>query len=125
MRIFFNLSGTLGNDWDKSFLREKLKLDSFPIPSHMQSRLVTYPSKVISGTGEWNAAVVREVKEFSNLGRALLIICRDINTAVQIDELIRKESSDAQIIQYWRNDTQSIPKRVRCPSVSVFVTTES
>jgi hypothetical protein len=110
--FLYGTLGTLGNQWDKEFLREKLKLGSFPIPSHMQSRVVTYPTKIVEDTEKWKASVVKEANDFCSLGRALLIICRDINTAMSVDEIMRKDYPEAKIIQYWRNDTQALPKRV-------------
>ena len=111
-KIFFCTSGTLGNHWDKQFLKEKLNLESFPIPSHKESRVVYWPTKILLLSIEWKSAIINEVKEFVKQGRALLIICRDINTAIEIHEQMTKDASEAKIIKYWRNDIQALPDRV-------------
>ena len=92
-------------------MREKLKLDSFPIPSHRKSCTITHDT-LIKPNDEWRVAIVAEAKQSSSKNQATLIICRDINTATDVYELLEKAFPKERLISYWRDDTQKLPKKV-------------
>ena len=70
---------------------------------------------IISATmDDWYLSMMEEVRHVYRKGQAILIICRDINTAQDIYEKLQveEELESDFLIPYWRNDIQKLPSEV-------------
>ena len=70
---------------------------------------------IISATmDDWYLSMMEEVRHVYRKGQAILIICRDINTAKDIYEKLQveEELESDFLIPYWRNDIQKLPSEV-------------
>ena len=105
------LTGTLGNNSDKEFLREKLGLQSSSIPSHKRTLVRNYPRKVVH-EDTWMQSVLDEAKDFCSRGQPVLLICKDINSAKEISEEIKRSLPALNTIPYWRDDSHELPSKV-------------
>ena len=109
----FGLTGTLGNDSDKIFLKEKLKLASQQIPSHKASEVRKCPLLVKDTIDEWLAQVVDDATSVALSGQCVLVICNDMNTAEQVyKSLTEKPNNKIKVFNYWVDDTHNLPDKV-------------
>ncbi len=72
------LSGTLGNDFDKQFLRERLGLNCIQVPSHKLSQTKAKGLVVVDQNVEqqWMSVIKEDIQASCKQGQAVLIICR-------------------------------------------------
>ena len=111
----YGLSGTLGNDSDKSFLREELELTSQKIPSHKGSSTRFLEPLIEEEEDVWRSQVIEDAVAVAMRGQAVLIICKDMNNAETFHEyLLKKKKYDQQkIIPYWKDDVHNLPDKVQ------------
>ena len=106
------LTGTLGNHWDKSFLKDKLHLNCVPVPSHKNSLTKEYPIEILLDE-HWSQRICEEVSNFSSDGQGILLICKDMNTAQSIYDQLKSTIDQSKLFAYWRDDTQKLPQVIR------------
>ena len=112
-RSMFGLTGTLGNESDKVFLKEKLHLSCVTVPSHKESRIRFCPTLIKETEELWKTQVIEDAIAVAKSGQAVLIICNDMNTAKSVTEQLRiYKYEDNKIFKYWRDDTQKLPDKV-------------
>ena len=105
------LTGTLGTDSDREFLKEKLLLQSSSIPSHKRTLVRNYAMKVVREVA-WTKSILDEANDFCTRGQPVLLICKDIKTAKNIWEEIKSSLPSIKTIPYWRDDSQKLPREV-------------
>ena len=105
------LTGTLGNISDTLFLKEKLQLACFSMPSHKKSLTREYPFQLLEDE-DWIPAIVSEIEYFCDKRQAILLICRDMNSAEAVSLKLKESTFEKQIFPYWRDDTQKLPDQV-------------
>ena len=87
------VSGTLGTDADKEFMKEYYKVKKFYImPSNKTKKLLTNPGILLNDELEWKKSVINTIKDVIASRRAILIICEDITTV----EIVREEVEEAR-----------------------------
>ena len=105
------LTGTLGTQFDREFLKEKLLLQSSSIPSHKRTLVRNYPMKVVREVA-WIQTILDEANAFCTRGQPVLIICKDMKTAAKISDEIKSSLPAIKNIPYWRDDNQKLPREV-------------
>ncbi|CAC5389844.1 unnamed protein product [Mytilus coruscus] len=104
----FGVSGTLGTEKEKSFLKRQFTLRCQNIPTHRSKVFKEVPGIICNTKSEWLLTIqdiVRgQVTKASNKGqRAVLVICEDINTAEELKNILT-EKVHASVALYTRND---------------------
>ena len=118
----YGVSGTLGTEADTTFLEEKLGLNCIQIPCHMVSRTRRCPDQVC-GDDEWLETVVENIHYVTEAGQAVLVICKDMNSAENLfKELSVNKKGISKIQSYWRDDNQKLGKDPLQPGEVVIST---
>ena len=81
-----------------------------------------YPTKVLEEQGGWSKCVGEELVEFHRRKQAVLVICRDMNTAEAVFNDAKKHLESEMLVSYWRDDTQSLPSGALGPGKVVVST---
>ena len=116
------LSGTLGNHFDKDFLRERLGLVCVSVPSHKPSLTQERGFKVKPGE-HWMDEIRLDIEAAVAKGQAALVICSDMNRAELIHDLLKERPGQGQVpIKYWRDDIHSLPDSALKPKDVVIST---
>ncbi|XP_035286411.1 uncharacterized protein LOC118234145 isoform X1 [Anguilla anguilla] len=88
----FGVSGTLGGDPDKDFLKRHYKTDSYVIPAHRYNKVVELPTQQISGDySDWVKAVRETTWAAADRGQVVLVVCEDVKTAVELQKEVESE----------------------------------
>ncbi|XP_035286379.1 uncharacterized protein LOC118234127 isoform X4 [Anguilla anguilla] len=91
-RGIFGVSGTLGGDPDKDFLKRHYKTDSYVIPAHRYNKVVELPTQQISGDySDWVKAVRETTWAAADRGQVVLVVCEDVKTAVELQKEVESE----------------------------------
>ncbi|XP_029428010.1 uncharacterized protein LOC115073611 [Rhinatrema bivittatum] len=127
----FGVSGTLGDEAEKEFLRKHFKTSCFPIPTHRHTKRVELPPiQVKRGRGAWIKKICDCVKERTSekewiKGQAVLVICEDVRTADEVQKkLLEYEivpSSD-KLTMYTRSDKHNVEDKIFIPGDVVIAT---
>ena len=113
-KSIYGLTGTLGIETDKIFLKEKLNLNCVTVPSHKESRIRFCPTSIKETEETWKTQVIEDAVAVAKSGQAVLIICNDMNTAKSFtDDLRTQKYEENKIFQYWRDDEQKLPDKVK------------
>ena len=108
-RQIHGLSGTLGNQFDRDFLRERLGLVCSSVPSHKPSLTRERAFKVKPGE-LWMEEVRLDAEAAVAKGQAVLVICSDMNKAEMVHDLLKESQGQGQVpIKYWRDDIHRLP----------------
>ncbi|CAC5367811.1 unnamed protein product [Mytilus coruscus] len=104
----FGVSGTLGTEREKSFLMKQFSLGCQKIPTHRSKVFEELPGMICSSKHEWIIAIndiVRDhiTKNANKMKRAVLVICEDINTAIELQNILI-ETICASASLYTGND---------------------
>ncbi|XP_052088024.1 LOW QUALITY PROTEIN: uncharacterized protein LOC127725210 [Mytilus californianus] len=104
----FGVSGTLGTEREKSFLRKQFSLGCQKIPTHRSKVFEELSGIICNSKQEWIIeiqTVVRDqvTKTKNKMQRAVLVICEDINTAKELQENLN-HTDCASAALYTRND---------------------
>jgi len=107
----FGLTGTVGTESDIQFLQTQYNLQVCKIPTHRRRKIVEDQLLQINGNqDDWIRTICATVEEkIQNRskeagGRAALIICEDILTAMKVTEKM-KELVTTQVTTYIRSDS--------------------
>ena len=116
------LSGTLGNQFDKDFLRERLGLVCVSVPSHKPSLTQERGFKV-RPEERWMDETRLDVESVVAKGQVVLVICSDMNKAEMVHDLLKERPSQGQEpIRYWRDDIHRLPDSALNPKDVVIST---
>ncbi|KAM4726523.1 uncharacterized protein FYW61_012323 [Anableps anableps] len=81
----FGVSGTLGGEAEKAFLKRQYKTANYIIPAHRHKKLVELPAVQVSGgKTEWIQAICETTWRAADRGQVVLIICEDVKTAEEL-----------------------------------------
>ncbi|KAM4546600.1 uncharacterized protein V3H82_020357 [Fundulus diaphanus] len=81
----FGVSGTLGGEAEKAFLKRQYKTASYVIPAHRHKKLVELPAVQVSGgKTEWIQVICDTTWRAADRGQVVLIICEDVKTAEEL-----------------------------------------
>ncbi|VDI42743.1 Hypothetical predicted protein [Mytilus galloprovincialis] len=119
----FGVSGTLGTEREKSFLKRQFSLDCQKIPTHQLKVFKELPGIICSSKHDWideiKETVCAQVKSDINK-RAVLVICEDINTAEELKRVLTMTDCPS-VALYTRNDenNENIESKLRAGDVIV------
>lgn len=128
----FGVTGTLGSETDKEFLKYEYSVDFCSIPTHRIRKLYEKFGIIKQNKTEWlegiKEAICCEVgrKAWNSDGRAALVICQDINTAEEVRDVIlvhqknHKEIKDVKI--YTHSGSNSVLDTELSPGEVVVAT---
>ena len=94
---FCGVSGTLGEKEESAFLQEYYKIEVATIPTHRPKKRFEMDAVFVNAEEEWKTSICSNLnREISSqpsglLGRAALIICEDIKTAVATESLVKEK----------------------------------
>ncbi|XP_030648978.1 uncharacterized protein LOC115828972 [Chanos chanos] len=90
----FGVSGTLGGDADKAFLKKQYQTETYAIPSHRHKKVVELPAVQVKGGSDlWIQTLCETVLNVANKGQVVLVICEDVRTA----DVLQKKLQDEEI----------------------------
>ena len=90
------LSGTLGDDTEKRFMRDTFSVEFATIPTSKQKKVVELDGMILDDKFTWLNVVSKKVESTANQ-RAVLVICEDITTAEKTYDRISKRASTATL----------------------------
>ena len=102
------VSGTLGNDVEKKFMRDTFSVKFATIPTSKRRKLFELEGVILDGDYAnhqiWLNALSKKVREVIASDRAVLVICEDIENADEIHENISSEKSEATLYLHTKGD---------------------
>ena len=106
----YGLTGTLGNETDKKFLKETYKVVTDIIPPQHDRKLEIHEctGKLLE---DYEDALINKIQDILEQKRPVLIINENINTAEYINGLVKKILSDKQIKLCIDNKSKHDEKR--------------
>ncbi|XP_062603694.1 protein translocase subunit SecA-like [Saccostrea cucullata] len=99
----FGLSGTLGDHQENEFLQDTYGLSCMKIPPFRRKQFQEEAGILCESKEVWISTIVEAVKQYTESGRTVLVICEDINTVEQLSEYMKTNKLN-NIIEYTRND---------------------
>ncbi|MEQ2278151.1 hypothetical protein XENORESO_013282, partial [Xenotaenia resolanae] len=108
----FGVSGTLGGEAEKAFLKRQYKTASYVIPAHRHKKLVELPAVQVSGgKTEWIKVICETTRQAADRGQVVLIICEDVKTAEELRSKVHvQERQPAKITMYTISAKHNIEK---------------
>ncbi|PWA24672.1 hypothetical protein CCH79_00016163 [Gambusia affinis] len=108
----FGVSGTLGGEAEKAFLKRQYKTASYIIPAHRHKKLVELPAVQVSGgKTEWIQVICETTWRTAGRGQVVLIICEDVKTAKELKSKIQvQKEHSAKISMYTISEKHNIEK---------------
>ncbi|XP_029518290.2 uncharacterized protein LOC115130877 isoform X1 [Oncorhynchus nerka] len=107
----FGVSGTLGGNADKHFLKRHYKSDSYTIPSHRHNKVVELPALQVSGDDlKWIEVVCESALKAANRNQVVLVVCEDVKTAneLQVAMANRRANQRHPITMYTISERDNI-----------------
>ena len=98
------VSGTLGNDAEKKFMRDTFSVEFATIPTSKRRKLFELDGLILNDENEWLFALSYKVESVVVSQRAVLVICEDIATADEIHEHISTRNSEATFYRHTKSD---------------------
>ena len=86
------VSGTLGNETDKHFMRDTFSVGFATIPTSKRRKLFELDGKILDDVNQWLDAVDSKVEAEVESQRTILVICEDIVTAHEIHQRLRSRN---------------------------------
>ena len=102
--IILGVSGTLGGDAEKTFMRETFSVDFATIPTFKRRKLFELDGLIFEDELKWLGAMTKTIKSVVAEQRAVLVICEDIATANKIFKKLSNEVSEAKFYLDQRGD---------------------
>ncbi|XP_054902598.1 uncharacterized protein LOC129370558 [Poeciliopsis prolifica] len=108
----FGVSGTLGGEAEKAFLKRQYKTASYIIPAHRHKKLVELPAVQVSGgKTEWIQVICETTWRVADRGQVVLIICEDVKTAKELKGKVQvQKRHSAKITMYTISEKHNIEK---------------
>ncbi|XP_044206348.1 uncharacterized protein LOC122981723 isoform X1 [Thunnus albacares] len=109
----FGVSGTLGGDADKDFLKRHYKTKSYTIPAHRHKKVVELPAlQVNGGNDQWIQTVCDTTWKAASRGQVVLVICEDVKTANELHVKMQDEErfKPHQITMYTISERHNIER---------------
>ena len=89
------VSGTLGKDAEKIFMRDTFTVEFATIPTSKRRKLFEFDGRIVEYESDLNGAIKDKVEAAIASQRAVLVICEDIATADGINEHLSRDESKA------------------------------
>ncbi|XP_070531556.1 protein translocase subunit SecA-like [Ptychodera flava] len=109
----YGVSGTLGSEEDRRFLQRQFNVDFCFVPTHRRQKVYEEEGVICANETTWQEEICAKVKfeiepkEWRTHGRAVLVICEDINTATKVGNMIRDNVTE-NVILYTHSDNDEI-----------------
>ncbi|CAB1337457.1 unnamed protein product, partial [Coregonus sp. 'balchen'] len=107
----FGVSGTLGGNADKHFLKRHYKTDSYTIPAHRHNKVVELPALQVSGDDlKWIQVVCESAWKAADRDQVVLVVCEDVKTAneLQVAMANRRANPRHPITMYTISERDNI-----------------
>jgi preprotein translocase subunit SecA len=111
----YGLSGTLGCDDSKKFLKETYDVDLAVVPPFKQEQHKVLTPKVLQMEEKWRREIVSSLMSKVRNGRACLVISDSIKEAEQLGEILIKEFKypEAKVLMYkTEKDSEVVNKKI-------------
>ena len=103
----YGVTGTLGGPAENNFLKRTYPLELIPIPTNKIKKLYEMPATITNDSYSWRKSIVNKTLQCVKNKRTLLIICEDILTVSDLEQLLKlrlAEASNYSIVIYTRDD---------------------
>jgi SecA preprotein cross-linking domain len=108
----YGLTGTIGNENDKSFLQSTYNVVTEYIPPQLDRRLEILPNTAEASSNSFNRGLREKVESLLAEGRPVLVVNEDIKTARYFTNLLREEFSHYRVTPCYDNQTKHNEDRV-------------
>ena len=98
------MSGTLGNDAEKKFMRSTFSVEFAAIPASKRRKLFELDGMILDNMSEWLSAVYKKVKSVMSNKRAVLVICEDIANAHEIKTYLELSNLKPTLYSHSKED---------------------
>ena len=111
--FIYGMTGTLGSKISRELLGDVYNLDFDYIPPNSPRILKELTSCLSFDFSTWIKNIIRVVKRETNLGRGILLMCENIDSAHNIYNEIKNNCSDLNLIKIIGEDNEDIkiPKK--------------
>ena len=92
------VSGTLGDDQEKQFMRDTFSVEFATIPTSKRRKLFELDDMILENERAWLIAISEKVKSAVASQRAVLVICEDIATADEVHKLIAESETKPYLL---------------------------
>ena len=115
------MTGTLGSKISRELLGDVYNLDFDYIPPNSPRILKELTSCLSFDFSTWIKNIIRVVKRETNLGRGILLMCENIDSAHNIYNEIKNNCSDLNLIKIIGEDNEDIkiPKKMKPKTVII------
>jgi hypothetical protein len=101
----YGMTGTLGAEEEKAFIKEMYQADFFKVPTYKPKKFIESPPIIKDTRSEWLIAILESLKKETTKGRAVLLILETINEVDQLEEILLDTGYAAEKVRvYSRND---------------------
>lgn len=106
----YGLTGTLGGEPSKSFLKSIYDADCIVIPTFKESLFKKLPSAITFNETEHFQKITQSLKEIITKDRAVLIVCESIEQVDKLETILKSSlvGQYSSIERYSRNDTDEL-----------------
>ncbi|XP_015252433.1 PREDICTED: uncharacterized protein LOC107099019 isoform X1 [Cyprinodon variegatus] len=106
----FGVSGTLGGEAEKAFLKRQYNTATYIVPAHRHKKCIELPAVQVSGgKTEWIQVICERTWQAADRGQVVLIICEDVKTAEELRSRVDvKERQPAKITMYTLSTKHNI-----------------
>ena len=114
---FCGVSGTLGEKDEIDFLEDYYKIEVATIPTHRPKKRFEMDAIFVNTEEEWKTSIYSNLnREISSqpsglLGRAALIICEDIKTAIATESLVKERVTKMVSLYTKRQDANVLDRK--------------
>ena len=104
-RILNGLTGTLGSEPEREFLKEIYNSSFLIIPTAFPKQFIISPAKVTDSNEDWLNEIRKEVELTLNKSRSLVVFCETINGVMSVGKMIKNELKldDSRVHTYTRD----------------------
>ena len=129
---FFGLTGTIGGEETHSiYKRDSFNSNLVFIPSYMAKRFIELPAIICEEDFEEHIKkICEEIFYHFSKGRKILVICKDINEGINIDNNLHKDTFVAKdpliqnnIFLYVRNDIDDLEEDLKRTDKRIIIST--
>ena len=98
------VSGTLGSDSEKTFMDHAFKVEFATIPTFKRSKFFELDAHIAETSSEWKSMICDRIKSELASQRAILLICQDIITMLEVYDSVSAVAEQDTIYTYYACD---------------------
>lgn len=83
-KILFGLTGTIGTEVDRDFLRTTYSVELISVPLALPKQFIEDEPKITKTKIQWKKAIYEDAIDKTEAGRSVLIICQTVNEAEEL-----------------------------------------